>query len=595
MTLDEAIKILGLNRNFTEEDLKTAYRKLAQLHHPDRHENSQDREREENIMKDINAAKDYLMKYLKNNVKTNSNTNTEEEIKRKRKELERIVSIGFMNQFTFKFVAQNRIIKYILDELKTMPTKFYLRSSIAKTNIDELYNEFLNKIKEKFKELEVEFFKVNYIDKSDIKENINYDCTLKEFCEQLIKFKDKYSKESILKKKLEEELLKYTYFYGFETIETQIREAINGFANKIKTQKFKYTQNDIDNLNKEITGLFNKFFNLKQKIDTIEKHVKKINNEKITEKFELIKNNLYSGYPLDAFDKQILELEKLIEEYMKEITLKSTFEENEKTINDIYKRLIERYSKAIQCYKITTYTTAVEETTKLLNELLQLFIAGCKQYKDLDFFSLFNEITFKYSEKDDKIIRKIHSLTKDKKSKVYIKFNIEGIWDEYSFFWFDEENMTIYRIRNVDTIDSEKINFQQLTEDYIALEDFLDESTFVGKYKMKRNTEVVGLIYEGFGYSIYLEKDKFNITKDTSSMGISNRNNEYLNRFKDKKYTHDMIEEQLREVVEKYKKKSIPTGYNIDYRMNNNYKINSKIYGEPEYNSYGDFRRRRQK
>ena len=193
MTLEKALKILGLNSNFTEEDLKTAYRKLAQLHHPDRHENSQDREREENIMKDINAAKDYLMKYLKNNVKTNNNTNIEEEIKRKRKELERIVSIGFMNQFTFKFVAQNRIIKYILDELKTMPTKFYLRSSIAKTNIDELYNEFLNKIKEKFKELEVEFFKVNYIDKSDIKENINYDCTLKEFCEQLIKFKFEYN------------------------------------------------------------------------------------------------------------------------------------------------------------------------------------------------------------------------------------------------------------------------------------------------------------------------------------------------------------------------------------------------------------------
>ena len=34
---------------------------------------------------------------------------------------------------------------------------------------------------------------LNYIDKSDIKENINYDCTLKEFCDQLLKFKDKYS------------------------------------------------------------------------------------------------------------------------------------------------------------------------------------------------------------------------------------------------------------------------------------------------------------------------------------------------------------------------------------------------------------------
>lgn len=65
MTFDKALKILGLNQNFTEDELKQAHRKLAQLHHPDRHEKSEDREKEEEIMKDINAAKDYLMKYLK--------------------------------------------------------------------------------------------------------------------------------------------------------------------------------------------------------------------------------------------------------------------------------------------------------------------------------------------------------------------------------------------------------------------------------------------------------------------------------------------------------------------------------------------------
>ena len=65
MDLNKAIAILGLKPNFTEDEFKKAYRQLAQLHHPDKHEKTEDRVKEEEIMKDINAAKDYLMKYLK--------------------------------------------------------------------------------------------------------------------------------------------------------------------------------------------------------------------------------------------------------------------------------------------------------------------------------------------------------------------------------------------------------------------------------------------------------------------------------------------------------------------------------------------------
>lgn len=593
MTFDAALKILGLNRNFTEEDLKKAHRKLAQLHHPDRHEKSEDRVKEEEIMKDINAAKDYLMKYLKDNNHQNRNYNrayspidVEENRKTKLQELRRIVSQSFVAEFAAKLDDFSVDISTIFYELEDMPTEFYTRACRINTNanIDALYNEYLNKIKDKFKELEQQFYKENYINKSDIKENINYDCTLKEFCEQLLKFKDKYSKESILKKKLEEELLKYTYFAGYEIIETQIKEIIRNFTNKIKNQRFKYNQQDIDDMNKEITDLFSKFFSLKQKIETLEKTIKTINDEEIKEQFELIKNNLYSGYPFDSFDEKLSKLEEQIETYIKETKIKTIFKENEQVINDIYRNLIERYSQVAQSYNIINYPSAVDEINKQLNELLQLFQTGCRQYKDLDFFNLFNEITFKSFYNDDKITRKIKNMTKDKKSKIYIKINIEGIWDEYSFFWFDEENLTMYRIRNVGTINSEKITYQQLTDDYIALEDFLDEATFIGKYKMKKNTDVIGIVYEGFGYSLYWEKDKFYITKDTSSLGTSKRNNEYLNRFRDKKYVYDMIEEQLREMLERHKKKSTPTGYKhyMDYIIKNN-----KIYGKPEYN-YSD-------
>lgn len=588
MTFDNAIKILSLNRNFTEEELKQAYRKLAQIHHPDRHENSKDRVQEEEIMKDINAAKEYLMKYLKENKHQNtaySNINIIEYRKTKLQELQRIVSQDFVAEFASKLDDLSVDINTIFYELNDMPIDFYTKTHgiYIKVTIDALYKEYLNKIKNKFKELEMYFYKENYINKEDIKENINYDCTLKEFCDQLLKFKDKYSKEAILNKKLEEELLKYTYFAGYEIIETQIKDVIRNFTSKIKNQKFKYTQQDIDAVNKEITELFNKFFSLKKKIETLEKTIKTINNKEIQEQFELIKNNLYSGYSFTGFDDEISELEEKIEEYIKETILKNKFKENEQTINEIYKKMIARYSEILQSYNITTTLDTIYELNDNLNEIIGLFQQGCSKYKDLDFFNLFNDITFNNTFNDKKIKHKIKNMMKDKKSTVYIKANIEGIWDECSFFWYDEENMTMYRIRNAGTIDSEKITYQQLTDNYITLEDFLDEATFVGQYKMKRNTDVIGIIYEGFGYSIYLEKNKFCITKDTSPMKtIRSRTTESFNKYRDKQYVYDMIEEQLREVLEKHKKKSTPTGYEhyMDYIIKNN----NKIFGKREYN-----------
>lgn len=578
MDFNKAIAILGLKRTFTEDELKKAYRALSHKYHPDKFEGTPQYEDMVKKQQEVNEAKDFLKDYLKSN---GDNIDITAYIEQKIKEIKDITN--------FEFDKYNEIFsdkfKNIIDRIFSIYVSFAVTLITIdrknKTTIDNNFNQAKQDIKERFKKLKELYYEEKNIDENDVKETINYDCTLKEFYEQLLKFKDKYSKESILKKKLEDEILKYTYFAGYEIIETQIKEIIENFANKIKKQRFKYNQQDIDDMNQEITDLFNKFFTLKQKTEILEEIVKQINDEEIKEQFELIKNNLYSGYSFDTFDEKISELEELIQTYIKETKLKTTFKENEQAINDIYKELIERYNQVAQSYNIINYPSAVEETNKQLNELLQLFITGCRQYKDLDFFNLFKEITFKSFYNDDKITRKIKNMTKDKKSKVYIKINIEGIWDECSFFWFDEENMTMYRIRNVETIDSEKINLEELTEDYIPLEEFLDEATFIGKYKMKRNTDVIGIVYEGFGYSIYLEKDKFCITKDINIMGTSNRNNEYLNRFMDKKYVCDMIEEQLREILEKHKKKSIPTGYKhyTDYIMNNN-----KIYRKPVYN-----------
>ena len=70
MDYQKALNVLGLKPNFTEGELKKAHRELANKYHPDRNKSPE----AESKMKDINEARDYLAKYLKDvNQRYNSN------------------------------------------------------------------------------------------------------------------------------------------------------------------------------------------------------------------------------------------------------------------------------------------------------------------------------------------------------------------------------------------------------------------------------------------------------------------------------------------------------------------------------------------
>lgn len=75
MTLEEAYKVLEINNNSSEEEIKTAYKKLAKKYHPDFYQNNPLAELAEEKLKEINEAYEFLQKESKKNNYSNSSEN----------------------------------------------------------------------------------------------------------------------------------------------------------------------------------------------------------------------------------------------------------------------------------------------------------------------------------------------------------------------------------------------------------------------------------------------------------------------------------------------------------------------------------------
>ena len=186
MNFEKALRILGLNSNFTEEELKKAHRELANIYHPDRNKSPE----AEAMMKDINEARDYLANYFRmfknnytrNTTQSSANNSREAEMyyQEKLDELSNIAKFDFN-----KYNVSNKI-KVVIDAIKNIVHYYSVHTKNKKETVHQEYEEYLKMIKYRFKELTAKFYEENGIDKKDVKETINYDCTLEELFEQLL-------------------------------------------------------------------------------------------------------------------------------------------------------------------------------------------------------------------------------------------------------------------------------------------------------------------------------------------------------------------------------------------------------------------------
>ena len=599
MNFEKALRILGLNSNFTEEELKKAHRELANIYHPDRNKSPE----AEAMMKDINEARDYLANYFrmfKNNYTRNtSQSSTSNSREAEMYYQEKLDELSNIAKFDFNKYNVSNKIKVVIDAIKNIVHYYSVHTKNKKETVHQEYEEYLKMIKYRFKELTAKFYEENGIDKKNVKETINYDCTLEELYEQLLKIKEKYGKETIIADLLEKEIEKYKTYAGYDEIADRIEDCTNDTFYKIKNNNFNYTQKDIDVMHIEIEKVFKTYYILIKKIKELEKIVNTIENQEIKNYYKVIERNFYGGIPYSEFDEHIKELEEMIDKYNKENQKKIEFKRNEQQINQIYQSLITRYSQETKQYDVIQEQSLINKQLTFLKELLELYCKGCIEFKDLDYFNLFNEITFTDVENDNKIKETIVKNSKIAQSKIYIRIKDTHILGmdlgREAFYYLDEFKNQIYQAcYGMATNICLATKFEEVGDNYITLEEFFDKAIFIGENKVDINMNIYAVIYKMDDYLLCIKDGKFCIKYREPLYKTSDKRYIHLDVYKDKKHLIDLIEKQIKQTIEEQEKKKETQNPQATkhkkYTSHMDDKFYKSVYGEEPLNtddSYG--------
>ena len=409
MDYQKALSILELKPNFTEEDLKISHRKLSKIYHPDKYTEGTDLYHKMQIkQQEINAARDYLKKYLKEHQMNNNNNNIVFDLKKyKEKKITELKKINHETE-TVTDREFEEISNKIKDIIFTFETEIWMPFAATQKDVDHMYNLCITSIHNILINYVKSFFQKNYIDKNEIEEKIDLNASLVEFYNQLLKIKEKYSKEVKLRKKLDEEIERYQECDGYEQLKYLLNVYKQNAFDFIKQSNFQNVEKIIENIHQQIQQeIFEVYYTLKKKISEIGTIINGITEESIKKEYFAIYSDFEARINFDSISESLKKLEKRISKYQEIELKKQKQREIEESIKQIYQALIARYSEVLKQYNIITDEKEINELNEFLNKILQLFIKGCKEFENLEFFKLFNNITFQNKALDRKIVENL--------------------------------------------------------------------------------------------------------------------------------------------------------------------------------------------
>ncbi len=547
MNCSAALEMLGLKANYTEEQLKRSYRRLMKEYHPDLYTTKTKAEQlsAESKTKEINEAYEMLIKKLKyySNSEEKNNSSYETSLEKTKRntidklnvQLERLKNFFVREAFVHK-EDEIRFIKEAIADIKNCKTDLEifnvmrnLKASIDQNNLD-LFNWLINNWqRDRFTKEALSEFYHNY------SEQVKYAKSVIDIIELIKKLKqDCYNKvneyENRIRKQIRQRLDSCIAKYYNDDFYCLINDKVDNSKAKLENKIFDiYLADDYDTskqyFNDIILNLYRQF---EEELLSLLKTAN-IRNKKI---IELYNYTLDDNRFVDFLNSKINYLytnilsenfETLYEKVSIEVkTMYRQLKLEKIDLNRIKNRLMQNYVISINQLDILKNSKEINIITELYQQALKL-LTNFLNNTSLDLLPQLLNIDFSDLENAKKLIDNITFDMVSDACDIYIKrkkSNING--SVIKVRSIDKQVNYDYIIEKLNYIFSDTLSVKEFKENYISIQQFLQQATYIGKYA-KVNQHLIGnvqgiALYTAFDNVLFLDltqtKFKFVIIKD---------------------------------------------------------------------------------
>lgn len=297
--------------------------------------------------------------------------------------------------------------------------------------------------------------------------------------------------EDFFKDKLIKSAEKYKFYAGYnEFVKKRIHNKIDLYTSYAKdidfdeskledfTNKF---QNEIESIFDQNFAIINKLNKLKNIFNKNSDYLEVDSFHSLYAELEIIEHNFNNGDDIITTNLDVIEskLEKLLQIY-----------KNKELLNKTYYNLITNYHNKLASMNPLDYKK-IQRVNEIFGETIKMFAKLEWQDISLDTATdVFSRITFNNYDEDMSLIK--NSI----KSGVYIQ-NPDYWWGNGSFFYFKEDNGNYSMYKVFDDVTKQEISVDKIKNEYISLEDFLQNAEYIGKEEQITN-ELKALVLYNF-------------------------------------------------------------------------------------------------
>lgn len=542
MNFNEALQVMGLDANLTEEELRKKYLKLAKAYHPDALIGKSEAEIKsaEEKMKNINLAYETLKKDKRSiqsdrqsGYTSNQTTNNYNGVFIS---YYRNSKIDILDNYKYSHINNKQEFSDdVAFDFNSFFDKYYfdIMSAGTKEAIDTLFRKFKKGVKDWYSQLKDIYFKEHNISE-DIDFVVNEDLSFDEFYDNLEKAKEVNN----IIKEIDAIVDKYKSYAYYSDLETEIEDLKNQTT---KTFILALTKTNLDSY------LNNKDYYLSKLKSDIERLFKRVAKNKplylemarkVEEQYLSKKENL------EVLRQSILsELFPLHYEQLKyELHCLDCFDEKV----EIQENIVAKYNDALAKSSDFAYKDSITELYDKI-EFLLLSI----NYIPIERVRLLNEIDFSNYDEAIKIYDKARrNLISSKDIEVAIgKDNLNGICVKY--VQIDDVGYTISTNNNEDFINESN----HTLENTITLDEFMEQAEEFFVTFSWNDEEIVGLYrLDSFVLGIYNGRLEF--FKDIKVCNIEFQYRNDFASYQNKEFVKSIIINEYFREIELHKKQN---------------------------------------